>query len=331
MLSVKSLRELSAKVVSNMSKQVLNCALAEIIWSEKYEDWKLQTRVSQNCYIEGIGISREWFYHPEYSTNRSQLEVKCIDATHLLTRTRRKCCKGGLDGITNEAWKAVAKTGNTFLTPIMVEEITDPMSSAMAATHFSEDVEEEMYKLGYTDAANLCKDVRLWWEAEDCSGFSALERFTMRENLRQRLLSHVKFNKYPPPSKYVAGWPLQLWEALIAHIDAKTLLYSLCHGGTCNVRAFSSLVGETFFSELVLHDKTGCGTVTAAEFGRFIGAASEQLHVRHDPNRKFVYRTGRSHVYELSGSEVTTSDSSFENDECSACLPMVQVSKITLK
>lgn len=112
----------------------------------------------------------------------------------------------------------------------------------------------------------------------------------MRENLRQRLLSHVQFNKFPPPTKYVAGWPLQLWEALIAHIDAKTLLYSLCHNGTYNVRAFSSLVGETFFSELVLHDKTGCGTVTAAEFGRFIGAASEQLHVRHDPN-KYAFQT----------------------------------------
>ena len=109
--------------------------------------------------------------------------------------------------------------------------------------------------------------------------------FFNRDLLRSRLLSHVNFGKFPPPTMHVAGWPWQLWEALISHIDAKTQLYFLCHGGSYNVRAFSSLIGETFFSELSLHDKTGCGTVSAEEFGRFIGTATEQLHVRLNPNR----------------------------------------------
>ncbi|WAR09987.1 hypothetical protein MAR_035063 [Mya arenaria] len=96
---------------------------------------------------------------------------------------------------------------------------------------------------------------------------------------------------------YVNGWPIQLWEALIAHIDSKTILYALCHGGTYNVRAFSSLIGETFFSELVLHDRTGCGTVTADEFGRFIGNAIEQLHVRLDPDRNHAFDEQRRGVH----------------------------------
>ncbi|KAH3797899.1 hypothetical protein DPMN_151489 [Dreissena polymorpha] len=115
----------------------------------------------------------------------------------------------------------------------MIEENTDPMSASMAATHFSEAVEIEMRKCDFTDL------------------------------LRSRLLSHVNFGKFPPPTMHVAGWPWQLWGALISHIDAKTQLYFLCHGGSYNARAFSSLIGETFFSELSFHDKTGCGTVSA--------------------------------------------------------------------
>ncbi|KAH3747969.1 hypothetical protein DPMN_182405 [Dreissena polymorpha] len=214
-----------------------------------------------------------------------QYEVKCIDATHLLTRTRRKSCKGGLDLVNNEAWKRVAKGGNTLLTPIMIEEVTDPMSASMAATHFSEAVEIEMRKCDFNQSADLCRDIRLWWESEDSSGQTTAERFFNRDLLRSRLLSHVNFGKFPPPTMHVAGWPWQLWEALISHIDAKTQLYFLCHGCSYNVRAFSSLIGETFFSELSLHDKTGCGTVSAEEFGRFIGTATEQLQVRLDPNR----------------------------------------------
>lgn len=78
---------------------------------------------------------------------------------------------------------------------------------------------------------------------------------------------------------------MQLWEALIANIDAKAHLYSLVHGGSYNVRAFSSLIGETFFSELTLNDKRGQGTVSALEFGQFIGNATEQVHVRLDNER----------------------------------------------
>ncbi|KAH3696892.1 hypothetical protein DPMN_084375 [Dreissena polymorpha] len=167
----------------------------------------------------------------------------------------------------------------------MIEEVTDPMSALMAATHFSEAVEIEMRKCDFNKSADLCRDIRLWWEAEDSSGQTAAKRFFNRDLMRSLLLSHVNFGKFPSPTMHVAGWPWQLWEALISHIDAKTQLYFLCHGGSYNVRAFSSLIGETYFSELSLHDKTGCGTVSAEEFGRFIRTATEQLQVRLDPNR----------------------------------------------
>jgi hypothetical protein len=43
-----------------------------------------------------------------------------------------------------------------------------------------------------------------------------------------------------------------------------------------NVKAFSSLMGETFFSDLTNDDKRGQGTVTTDEFSSSVGNAVEQ-------------------------------------------------------
>ena len=90
-------------------------------------------------------------------------------------------------------------------------------------------------------------------------------------------LSKIRFNEFPPPTVDISGLPLQLWEAILANIDAKCLLYSLCHGGTYNVRAFSSMMGETFFSELTMYDKRGHGTITAEEFGQLLKDCKQDL------------------------------------------------------
>ena len=60
------------------------------------------------------GASCEWFYLPEFSQSRGQFEVKCIDSSHLLTRARRKACKGGIKGLSNERWLKVARKKYTF-------------------------------------------------------------------------------------------------------------------------------------------------------------------------------------------------------------------------
>ena len=284
--SMKSLSELSLKVlISTLTKHTMNRIYAELIWPEKYQAWVANGPTKASVCLDDKQIIDQWFYIPEYSERRGQLEVRCIDATHLLTRTRRKSCRGGLDNSSKSSWLNVAKTGKTKLTPIMIEEISEPMSAAMATTHFSEEVENEMRLQGDNKTADLCQDIRLWWYAEDKAGISAKERVQNRSLLRERLLGGYDFGSFPPATMYVNGWPIQLWEALIAHIDAKALLYALCHGGTYNVRAFSSLAGETFFSELSLNDKRGQGTVTTEEFGQFVGNSIEQMQARLDPTR----------------------------------------------
>lgn len=115
----------------------------------------------------------------------------------------------------------------------------------------------------------------------------------MRLPLRNRLLKCHDVNHFPPPGMFVRGWPIQLWGALLASIDSKYILYHLITEHTYNVRAFSSMMGETFFSELTLYDRRGHGTVTVKEFGQFIHDSVEKIHMRLDPDR---YQIGRAHV-----------------------------------
>ena len=148
--TAKKLSELSATVVSKLPKRCLNIIYAELIRQERLEAWASET--------EGVtveGSQYDWFYRPEYSLERDQYEVRCIDSTHLLTRTRSKVCKGGIEGLTNESWLTVAQSGKTLLTPVMVTEIIDPMSVSMAVTHFSEQVETVMRANGELRSATF--------------------------------------------------------------------------------------------------------------------------------------------------------------------------------
>lgn len=83
-----------------------------------------------------------------------------MDSTNLFTRLRRHCCKGKIEGVNSSAWIHVARENNTILTPAMVEEIVDPMSVSMARTQFSETIEKEMRKHGFTSEADFCRDER---------------------------------------------------------------------------------------------------------------------------------------------------------------------------
>lgn len=176
---VQTLAEIALKVITkNFSKHELSVIQAEYLWPDRYQEW-----ISEIGATQVNGQFYNWFYKPEYSLRRKQFEVRCVDSTHLMTRTRRKSCKGGLEGLSNGSWMKVAKSGKTLLTPIMIEETTDSMSIKMATTHFSEAVESMMERNGDLKAASFCRDIRQWWEAEDTPGISATERLGLREGL----------------------------------------------------------------------------------------------------------------------------------------------------
>ncbi|XP_060581747.1 uncharacterized protein LOC132738297 [Ruditapes philippinarum] len=149
-------------------EEIVNCNTDEEIWANALIDVIDQ--------VDDLNDNEKHRRNMQYSLTRHQLEVRSIDSTHLLTRTRRKTCKGGIEGFTNEPWLKVARQGKSLLTPAMVEEIVDPMSMSMANTHFSQAVQNAMQENGDFRAASLCADILDWWRAEDEAGISATER-----------------------------------------------------------------------------------------------------------------------------------------------------------
>lgn len=190
----KTLRELSSDFVSKkVPKACLNIVWAEYIWPRKLSIWKDSSPVQDTVKVGDSEYPDFLLYHPEFSERRGQLEVRCIDSSHLLTRIRRKCCKGGLENISQKPCIDVAHSQKTFLASIMVEDLVDPMSVPMAVSNFQKDVEECIIELGYNKSAFLCHDVREWWGSEDEPGIAASDRINMRKRICSRLVQYVDF------------------------------------------------------------------------------------------------------------------------------------------
>ena len=147
-------------MVSKVSKMVLNIAYSEYIWPQ-----------------------RLW---------RKQLEVKAVDSTHLFTRLQRHSCNGNLCAMSGNALRNVATQRLTLSTPVMVDDITDPIANI----NFSRQVENAMRKNNEEMAVDLCHDSRLWLCAEDDPGIPALERIKIGMVLHQRLQKNVDFVSY---------------------------------------------------------------------------------------------------------------------------------------
>lgn len=76
-----SLKELVTQIISKFRNEHLNVIMHEFEWLDVYSEW-------QSFGVKDTEYER--FYHLELSLERNQYEVKCIDATHILTRQEKE-------------------------------------------------------------------------------------------------------------------------------------------------------------------------------------------------------------------------------------------------
>ena len=242
---VPSLKILSEKIInsSQVSKSTLNIGYAEYIFPERLEEWKQKSTVSSDVIIENYHLTMDWYSLPEWNPSTDAMLCKCLDSHHPLTNLRTKTSTTGLNNISPEAWKRVAHSYRTKLTPSMVDDLIDKQSNSNAQTHFSEEVENVMIENGDLDEAHFCRLIRQWYEAEDAPALCVLDRINRWLNLKEYLLQGVEFTTFPPPSLYIKGLSLIAFEGFLTGIDTKIQLYSTC-GSYC-VRTASSLPAET--------------------------------------------------------------------------------------
>ena len=85
----KSLKD-QAKIVlmgKEVTKHALNIMYSEYAWKEKLSEWNNCSPLAHNLTVRSCDFPDYWFYIPDYSNERHPLEVRCVDSSHLLTRT----------------------------------------------------------------------------------------------------------------------------------------------------------------------------------------------------------------------------------------------------
>ncbi|KAH3805400.1 hypothetical protein DPMN_133703 [Dreissena polymorpha] len=176
---------------------------------------------------------------------------------------------------------------DTIISKAIVYDLIDKRNNAYAKRTFSSDVENAMRSLGYDSEADFCKLVRQWYQAEDMPGLSALERCKRRQAFKDYLLRDVDFSVYPPPGKYIKGFPKVMFEGFVQRIDTTIQLYASV---SCNnPRSISSLVNKTFFGELSDLEPTKLGCPKAISIQRLTSIVIEMQHFRCNPTMRQVY------------------------------------------
>ncbi|XP_046570228.1 uncharacterized protein LOC124278544 [Haliotis rubra] len=239
----------------------------------------------------------DWFYVPEFSDSRRQLEVKIIDSQHLLTRHRSAVCKGHLGHAKKQHFIQVAAENSTPLKLGMMEQQLNMQSTDFALITFSQNVQNSMETAGHNQSAELCKLVHDWFAANDEPGISAVERCQMKLRYRDYLLSLDDLSCFPPPGSHINGYSLALWEATISSIDADLQMYAITRRRTYNNRSLSSQPCESLYSSLATMPGARNGVPSAVDLEVNMAKICGECVVRQDPTRGFSTRLSSAPVY----------------------------------
>ena len=293
--SPPSLRKLSLKMIQAKSypKMILSASYAAHIFPNELQNWQQNCPFDSPTEVEGLDNHiPSWYSYPEMRENGLYL-AKGTDCSHNLTHLRVRMSTTGIRGVSSKPWKECAKSGDTLLSVPLVEDLLDKQSVPNARTHFSMDVETWMRQNGYTEAADLSKIIRNWYEASDEAGIPALERVEHLLSMRDFLLKGVNFSKFPPYGQYIEGIPVVTFEGMMLDIDTKLQLYGLTD--TYNMRAVGSLAAETTVGILQAMCPNPQVSIKARDVPSLISSVVEVMTCKCNPKRsvfaKFYFDT----------------------------------------
>ena len=185
---------------------------------------------------------------------------------------------------------------------------------------FSENVEKFMSKKGYTKTVEFIKLVRHWHTACDSRGVRADVRVMLLYNMYSFHMGKTDFNSFPFPytGRYWQGMLIQTYEALLQNICTQIQLHSIAHNNTYNSRAISTLVNESFFSDLVRMDKESCSYPKACNVPKIFGRVVTLNYYKHLPDKNWFLTamhkgTYPEHLAEYNAMDIKEQDGHYVN------------------
>ncbi|MCG8625032.1 MAG: hypothetical protein MJE68_23910, partial [Proteobacteria bacterium] len=257
---VPALKNIAHNVVEAFPLIILQSVYAGIVHVKNKREWKSKLNLDMKAFIPVLNDYVPLFYHPEFSYERNQFEIRTMDYTHQLTNLRAIVCRNGVENVRDTEFKRICDDFPKVLSKGIVYGSLDKQCASFAIQLFSEPVEEKLIQNKAYNEALFTKLVRNWYNACDSRGMAADERVNNLWAFYAYLTKDVEFDKFPGFSQYVKGIPIITYAGILQNISVRLSLYKVSKFGTYNHRSISSLVCESFFSTMASKDpgKTGC-------------------------------------------------------------------------
>jgi hypothetical protein len=223
-----SLKESAEKALLK-NKKLLEIVSAQLLFSVKYEEYKLRVPISDQLVLPGLEKPLDLIASPEISAAKGHLRSSFIDLTHSGTRLRANATSRDILMARSSVFFYIAKEGSTALKVTHVSDRCDMMSEDICRVNilvkmnmkfkiqslqifFSVQVEARMrvisnlleddqkYALAedFSDTADSCRLIRLYLESFLTPGVSAKERLTCMSYVLGHLRSMYNPWSMPP-------------------------------------------------------------------------------------------------------------------------------------
>ena len=279
-------------------KDFLKIVVCQMTNEEDLTEWLNALPVATVIDIPEANIEHKIFCYPFFNESTLELECRTLDPSHILNNLRSQICRHGFTGVATSAFHDVSNENNKLISRITLADQMDKQKVSVSKQFFCEDVEKILQNLGHTSEAAFVKIVRNWYAACDERGIHPLKRLEYLQAMQSHLLGRFDYyNSYPPPTRYIQGITVQMFEAILITVSTRFILYSISDIGHYNHRAISTLGIESFFSELTRMEFSGLGTPKSSDIPKLISHIVQLNQVKHDPDQGFEFTLTKDSVY----------------------------------
>ena len=206
----------------NFPIEYIQIPLATVIQCKNVSEWYKKCTMQLNVPIPGEDVENiaktvKLFSYPEYNLERSQLEARTFDFTHILTNIHCQILTRGFNYCKKEHFEELCRDRPDILSIALVFDKIDTQNAFTAMRMFNYSVERWMSKKGYKETAIFINLIRNWHDACNRRGLSADTHVKYLMDMYSFLVELINFNSVPFqfPDRYIRGMTWQTFEALL--------------------------------------------------------------------------------------------------------------------
>ena len=276
---------------------------AEVLWIKSGDKWKeinpghrASMRIEWPSMLAAELVSCSCTF--EVDEEKKPI-IRTFDPTHILNNIRKHMLENKLPFCPAQLLRNIADEDPEVLSKAIAYDNIDPQNVRFSKRVVSSKVQTALFSRGFGTAAKFIQVVRQWYDAVDTRGITADERVRKMIAVLKFFRQQGKVGLYPPPSQSVAGFSLQTWDMMVTSIWARLMIYGEVGNKSFNNRAVSTLVNESFNSDLLRIDREGTAAPKGVNIPKLISKVIVVNKLKHvdDKEKGFHFVTTNENVY----------------------------------